>query len=306
MGKIIFNAMQIMLIILGLRVFAFADNPATIVGKGNNFYKQKKYDEALTLYNQAQIKNPDSARINYDIGAAQFKKGDYDAAISSFEKATAAKDNILESKANYNIANSKYRLGKLKENTDLSKAVKLSRESLDYYQRAIELNPRDEDAKANHELVERELKVLLDKLKQQQDKQKQQGQQQKEGEGKQQQQGQGQSQRTEEKQGEEKKEENKPQEGSEQEKQNQENQGKEGQAKEQESQGQGAQDKEKQVKEAGQKEGQESAQGKEEAAREMSQQEANMLLEGYRGEENNFGKLDDQRRGRVGEAEKDW
>ena len=64
MKRTFFNAAQIIIIILSLRIFAFADNPVTMVGKANNLYKQKKYDEALTLYNQAQLKNPDSAEIN--------------------------------------------------------------------------------------------------------------------------------------------------------------------------------------------------------------------------------------------------
>jgi hypothetical protein len=38
----------------------------------------------------------------------------------------------------------------------------------------------------------------------------------------------------------------------------------------------------------------------------MSEQEANMLLEGYRQEESSAGKLEDRKRGFSGEVLKDW
>jgi len=49
-------------------------------------------------------------------------------------KAVPQSDTELESKIYYNIGNSKYRQGNL-------------RESLDYYKKALELNPKDDDAR---------------------------------------------------------------------------------------------------------------------------------------------------------------
>jgi len=178
MRRLILIILQAGFISLGSYLFSFADDSAGLVNKANSLYRQKKYDEAIKLYNQAQIKAPDSTGISYNIGIAQYKKGAYNAAISSLEKATVSKDKVLESKANYNIGNAKYKLGKLKENTDLKETVSLLRQCLDYYKRAIELNVKDEDAKINHELVEKELKTLLDKLKQEQDKKKEHSEQQ--------------------------------------------------------------------------------------------------------------------------------
>ena len=273
--------MQAAFVLIGFYLLAFAEDGAGLVNKANSLYGQKKYDAAIKLYNEAQIKSPDSAEISYNIGIAQYKKGDYDLAISSFEKATASKDNILESKANFNIANAKYKQGKLKENTELKETVNLLRQSLDYYKRAIELNSKDEDARINHELVEKELKMLLDKLKQEQDKQQAQSGQEKkeEQQGEQKQGSQGQEQKTEAQKAAEaqKKEE----------------------AKEEKQAKQAAAQKEKQGEES-------QAQAQQEETKEMSQQEAQQLLEGYRQEENSAGKLEDRQKGSPGDVLKDW
>ena len=145
------------------------------VKEAYRLYKQGKLDEALQKYNDASVALPDSDIVNFNMGTALYKKEDYQKAIDSFTKALTSDDKKIEADALYNLGNCKYKLGKLKENTDLSSTVALLRESLDYYKRAVELDQKNTDARFNHEFVERELKVLLDKLKQQQssaDKQK--------------------------------------------------------------------------------------------------------------------------------------
>ena len=67
MRKLILIMLQAIFISLGLYLFSFAENSAGLVNKANNLYRQNKYDEALKLYNEAQIKSPDSAQIVYNI-----------------------------------------------------------------------------------------------------------------------------------------------------------------------------------------------------------------------------------------------
>ena len=276
--------LQAIIILFGFCLYSFAEDSANLVAKANSLYKQSKYDEAIKLYNEAQIKSPDSAEISYNMGVAQYKKGDFASALNSFEKATASKDKILESKANYNIGNAKYKLGKLKENTELKETVSLLRQSLDYYKRAIELNPKDEDARINHELVEKELKTLLDKLKQEQDKKKEQSEQEKE------------------------KKEAQGQQGGKQ----QAAQAQEGKTDGQKKEELRVAKEDKETKEANQAKEQKEKQGQEEKgqaaeeAKEMSEKEASMLLDGYRQEENSTGKLEDRKSGSSGDVLKDW
>lgn len=287
-------AASIFLILYSLFVsLAFAEDSAKIVSGANRLYSAGKYDEALKSYNEALLGNPDSSAINYNMGTAYFKKGEYESAISAFEKALISSDKALESKANYNIGNSKYKLGKLKENTDLSNTVKLLRESLDYYKRAIELDANDKDAKLNHEIVEKELKILLNKLKQQQ-------------ENKDKQKGQNEKQEQKDKQQAENKSENQSQE-----------QKKQAQAQEQDNETKTideqnqTQEKEAQMNKTQQENKEETSKPEETASapeglKEMSAQEAKMLLDGYRQEENAKGEIKDTTRGYPADVLKDW
>ncbi len=137
------------------------------IKSGNQLYKSRKFDDALKEYSDALLKSPDSEIINYNIGTVLYKKGNYQEAIESFVRALTTENTDLEARASYNIGNCKYRLGELKEDVDLSAAISLFKESLDYYKRAIELNAKDNDARYNYEFVERRLKSLLNKSRQQ-------------------------------------------------------------------------------------------------------------------------------------------
>lgn len=158
---------------------------------GNRLYDRELYDEAMTKYTEVLVDSPNSPYIHFNIGNAAYKKEDYEEAIKSYTKtASTVSDAVLESKAYYNLGNCKYRQGRLKENTNLGEAISLYREALDYYKQALDRIPEDTNAKYNHEFVERKMKELLDK-------QKQQGQQQS-GEQQEQQQQQSQQEQSEE------------------------------------------------------------------------------------------------------------
>lgn len=234
---------------------AFAADSAKIISRANDLYQKGKYEEALKLYEDALAQKPDMPLLNFDAGAARFKTGEYEKAAGSFEKGLVSEARNLESASSYNLGNTKYSIAKSREGSDPSSAAKLLGESLGYYKRAIELDSRDNDAKFNYELVNRELKALKEKSKQQQQQQGQGGQQQ----------------------------------------QNQQSQ----------------QDKEQQDKQQQKQQQQQAGQGQEQEQqpqdlKEMSPEEAKMLLEGYRQEEAGQGELKDTRKGQPTEAAKDW
>jgi Ca-activated chloride channel family protein len=164
-------AILILAICFLIPCYALAASPANDIKDGNRSYTQGDYEKALEQYQAAEEASPDSDIVNFNIGAAHYKKGQYKEAIDSFTKALNTEDKKTESDAIYNIANARYKLGSVNAENDVNSAVSLYRESLDYYKRAIELDEGNGDAKYNHELVERELKVLLDKLKNQEQQQ---------------------------------------------------------------------------------------------------------------------------------------
>lgn len=259
------------------------------VKEGNKLYQDKMYDEALERYNEALNDSPDSPIIHFNIGDSLYKKGDYEKAQEAFTKALITEDEHLEAKANYNIGNCKYRQAGLKEDTDLSAAIALYREALDYYKNTMRLDEKDQDTKYNHEFAEKRLKVLLDKLKQQQEQQEQKQKEQK-GEG-------------EEQEGEGEKAQSQP----ENQEENKDEQDREKGDQEKETEGQDTEQAgiDKEDKETGQTGEAENLE--KDARKEMSEEEARMLLNGYKQEQELRNKMKKRRtKGYYPKVLKDW
>ncbi len=137
---------------------AYAAENKKDVAKGNMLYNSKKYDEAIASFNKALEKAPDDAVANYNLGNALYRKGDFAKAVESYNKALVKEESIRQ-KGDYNIGNGRFRIGKSRGEKDPASAMKDYRDSLEYYIRAMELDPGDTDAKFNYEFVEREMKV---------------------------------------------------------------------------------------------------------------------------------------------------
>ena len=278
--------MNIKLIILLCLLHIVMSNSASfaqLVAKDKDLEKtlsaEQVVDSDLEKYEKAVGKDPDSDTANYNLGTAYYRKGDYEKSIDSFMKSLNTEDREIEARAIYNIANSKYKMGSLQAGTDLNSAIGHYKESLDYYRRAMELDEADRDAKYNHELVEKKLKILLDKMKNQQQQEKDQ------------------------EQNEDKDKENKEGEGKGEQQQQQEDQKKQDEEKEQSSQ---SQDKGESGAEQEQKEQEMQSAGKEEESSEqMSPEEAQMLLEAY-GQDEARDEVKQKMKGRYGEVLNDW
>lgn len=99
-----------------------------IKAEGNKLYKQKKFDEAIEKYNEAWETHNDITYLN-NRAAAEYEKGDYDAAIETLNKAV---DQGRELRADYKvIAKSFARMGNAYHKLgDLKKAI-------EYYQKSL-------------------------------------------------------------------------------------------------------------------------------------------------------------------------
>ena len=258
---------------------AYAESPAKAVREGNAFYKQGEYDKAVRKYLEAKEISPDSDIANFNLGTALFMKGEFQESVDAFTRSLNTENTGLEADAAYNIANAKYKLGSGLAESDMHGAADLYREALDYYKRANELDEKNADAKYNYELVERELKILLDKIKNQPQQQQSEDEDRKQD-------------------GEEKKQESRPAE-SEQQKDEEEKGRRQGE-KEEDNAKAGTEEKAE-----NQESGEEDASSGEEESGEMSPEEARMLLDAF-AEEEVMDNLRKMKKGYNAEVLKDW
>ncbi|MBF0319532.1 MAG: tetratricopeptide repeat protein [Nitrospirae bacterium] len=146
------------------------ENPGS---EGNRLNREGKYDEAIKKYEEALKKTPDSDALNYNMGTAYYRKGDYQKAIEHFTKSMSSKNSGIEMRSNYNAGNSHYMIGKAaEEGINPSEAIQSFEEALQYFKRAVELDDTDKDARRNFELTNRKIQELKEKQKTQPQKDK--------------------------------------------------------------------------------------------------------------------------------------
>jgi len=158
-----------------LSLFAVASVRADTASR---FYEQGKYDEALERYRKAAEKQPENWPLFYDLGAAAYKAGRPDEAASAFERALGSKDPALQAKALYNLGNSYFRLGEAVEKQSREQAMPQYEHSAKSFESSLTVNPHDEDAKFNLEMVKKKIEELKKQQQQQQQNNQQNKQQQ--------------------------------------------------------------------------------------------------------------------------------
>ncbi len=280
--KVIYVLLLTFLMLFFCRLEALAD-AARLSKEAKRLYLEEKYDEAAEKYKEAVNLEPDSDIMHFDAGAALYKKKDYENAIGESQKALSGGNRMLETKAAYNIGNSKYRLGRLEE-------------SLDYYKRVIELDEKDEDAKFNYEFVKRK----LEENQQPRSQKEQKKEQEKKEQDKEQDKDKKKEQDEEQKKNKDKKgaEDNKEvKKGGENEKSEEEKE------KEKEEKQRQEKDEKQEKEEDGKKEEPRMPEPQEGG---MSEKEARMLLEGHAHEEESMGNLQKKKKRRLPEVLKDW
>jgi tetratricopeptide (TPR) repeat protein len=110
------------------------------VEEGNARMKAGKADEALAAYDKAVADLPTDPVVHFDRGTALAALSRFDEAAEEFLRATEARETSLKAAAFYNLANAFFKKDKFKE-------------SIEAYQRALALDPKDERAKWNLEIA---------------------------------------------------------------------------------------------------------------------------------------------------------
>jgi len=113
----------------------------------------------------------------YNDGVTAYRSNDLTAAVTAFERSLASPERELQIRSRYNLGNTHYRLGQVAETQGIEQALPVYQKSLKEYEDVLAMNPQDEDAKFNSELVKKKIEELKKKQQeqqqQQQDKQEQ-------------------------------------------------------------------------------------------------------------------------------------
>ena len=128
-------------------------------------YANGQYSEAWQEYKRLLERQPDDPRLHYNAGAAAYQAKQFDQAAQSFGAALASPDLDLQQHAFYNLGNTLYRTGE--QISEADKKIEVWEQSVQKFESALKLNPQDNDAQHNLELVRKQLEELKKQQKQQ-------------------------------------------------------------------------------------------------------------------------------------------
>ena len=137
--------------------------PAFGAATGLNLYREGKYNDAYKSFQDDLQSHPDSSekeKIEFDSGAAAFKMGDYNKALQSFSNALLSPDKGLQENSHFNLGRT------LEDRADMDQTNETTLKDLtdaaSHYESTLQLNPKNEAAKANLD----EVKKKIERLKQ--------------------------------------------------------------------------------------------------------------------------------------------
>lgn len=131
-------------IAVGLLLTGCAAGVGVLNDRANTLFERERYRDALERYREVQSERPDLLEVHYNIGTTLYKLGDYTRAIEELQRAVQSTDASLAERSLYSLGNTYVRMGRLED------AVRS-------YRAALKLDPGDEDAKFNLEVIQARL-----------------------------------------------------------------------------------------------------------------------------------------------------
>lgn len=234
----------------------------------------------------------ESSVVAYNRGTEAYQRGEFADAVSSLRDALRTPDVSLQQQTYYNLGNALYRMGQAALEKEPQKTMEQWKQSIKAYEDALALRADDEDARYNRDLVKKKLEQLQQQQPRDQksDEQQQQEQEKQEQEKKEQEQ---QSQSSQNANEQDKKNEESSREKNEQ-------QGKEESEQQASSEKEGQEEQEGKEQQASQNQnGDQEKQGSPQQVKEMTEQEAQQLLDSLRHEERRVIPIPQRRDGKT-------
>ncbi len=143
---------------------------------GEKAFTAGDYRTAAEQYSRLLDKHPDDPMLQFNFGTASYKNNKFDEALAAFEAALKTKDLTLQEKAYYNRGNAYFKKGEQTLQTNPQQTLAQWQKAVDSYSASLELQPDDQDALYNRQLVQKKLDELKKNEKEKENKQQQQEQ----------------------------------------------------------------------------------------------------------------------------------
>ena len=112
--------------------------------KGLSSFEKENYKESFDYYLKVLESRENDISAKFGAGISAFKNQDIETGMKYLQEVSNSEDEILSSRAHFNLAN-------------IFKDKNKYEESLYHYKKAIELNSKDRDSKINYELLKKML-----------------------------------------------------------------------------------------------------------------------------------------------------
>jgi Ca-activated chloride channel family protein len=140
-------------------------------------YAKGDYAAAEQAYAAAAQRDPKAPALQYNLGTAAYRAGEFPEAAAAFESSLAgaqsanAKRLAEQQNAYYDLGNTLYRTGQKTEQSNPEQTIQIWTQAVKAYDTALQLRTSDADSKFNRDLVMRKLEQLKQKKQSQQSQQ---------------------------------------------------------------------------------------------------------------------------------------
>ncbi len=127
-------------------------------GEALRAYQGGQLPEARKEYERLAKEHPDDPRYRFNAGDVAYRQKDWTNAVAWFESVLANPDVDLQQQANYNLGNTRFRLGESAQ--DPQERMKEWEQSIGHFEAATRLNPTDSNAVNNLSFARQRLEDL--------------------------------------------------------------------------------------------------------------------------------------------------
>ncbi|WP_186774687.1 hypothetical protein [Allorhodopirellula solitaria] len=178
------NISHLQRILIVVMAFAFAGpanaDTAEQLNAANKLVRDGEFENAIEKYREIDSTGNARSELTYNLGVAQYRQGDLDAAKSLFREVSTWTNGSLAAAARYNLGNCFYSSAITVAKSDGPAAIDSLTQAISHYRAALHADPHHVDARANIELAVELRKQLQQEQEQQEQEQQEQEQEQQE------------------------------------------------------------------------------------------------------------------------------